>query len=79
MTPLHTLPSSVDLREYRLHAAAWQTKVDRIRRGTRFVVPRFSLSGDDWLLSGHHAWRSVVTQEYLDSDHWLYDVGKCET
>ena len=71
---LHTPPSSVDLREDRLHAATWQKKVDKIRRGTRYVVPRFSL-GDDWLLSRHGAWRSVVTQEYLDSDHWLHDVG----
>ena len=72
---LHTTPSSIDLRGDRLLACAWQSKVDRRRRGSRFIVPRVSLSEEDWLESGFDAWRSAVSKEYLESEHWLYNVA----
>ena len=40
---LHTTPSSIELRGDGFLACVCQSKVDRRRRGSRFIVPRFGL------------------------------------
>ena len=72
---LHTCPSTVCLRDERLHLTAWQTKVDRVRRGTRYAVTKASLGQEDWVTTGYGCWFTVVTDDYRAGDHWLYDVG----
>ena len=72
---LHTCPSTVYLRDEGLHLTAWQTKVDRVRRGTRYAVPKASLGQEDWVTTGYGCWFTVGTDDYRAGDHWLYDVG----
>ena len=72
---LHTCPSTVCLRDEGLHLTAWQTKVDRVCRGTRYAVPKASLGQEDWVTTGYGCWFTVGTDDYQAGDHWLYDVG----
>eukprot|EP00438_Fugacium_kawagutii_P023814 Skav204935 [mRNA] locus=scaffold2514:68997:87350:+ [translate_table: standard] len=53
-----------------LLGVVWQTKVDRRRRGTRFAVPRCSLSGSDWVLLGWKAFQPFRS----DRDFLLWDL-----
>ena len=55
---LHVDPASIELRLEALVLTAWQTKVDRGRRGTRLAVPNVSVSRQPWLESG---WRIYQT------------------
>ena len=71
---LHVAPSSVVLREKGLELRAWQTKVERKRRGT-YVVCRASLSGEDWPVAGHLVWTKAVPAEYMASDFSLCEMG----
>ena len=50
---LHTVPSSLRMRAGGLEAVAWQTKCERKRRGTRFIIADVSLSGCAWLAEGY--------------------------
>ena len=49
---MHVRPDELVLNEEGLFGVAWQTKVERKRRGTKFVVPHVSFSGSDWLRPG---------------------------
>ena len=57
-----------------MFGVAWQTKVERKRRGTKFVVPHVGFSGVDWLREG---W-GFLQQEDLDRDFWMRDLNTRE-
>ena len=48
----HVSPSSLTLERDALYGLIWQTKVERKRKGTRFAVPKCSVSGADWFSIG---------------------------
>eukprot|EP00438_Fugacium_kawagutii_P008824 Skav230881 [mRNA] locus=scaffold2175:162834:164081:- [translate_table: standard] len=67
---VHVVPTSLQLTDDGLFGVVWQTKVDRRRRGTRFAVPRCSLSGSDWVLLGWKAFQPFRS----DRDFFLWDL-----
>ena len=54
-----------------LFGVAWQTKVERKRRGTRFAVPAVGFRKQDWLLSW---WKLFSDQKLQDRDFWFAEV-----
>ena len=50
---LHVSPKSLYLGPEGLEGVAWQTKVERRRRGTKFAICRAGFSGQDWVSKGH--------------------------
>ena len=66
---LHTCPSTVCLRDEGLHLTAWQTKVDRVRCGTTYAVPKTNSGQEDWVTTRHECWIKVGTDEHRASDH----------
>ena len=71
---LHVRPNELSMNEEGLFGVAWQTKVERKRRGTKFVVPHVSFSGLDWLREG---W-SLMQQQDLNRDYWMADLNARE-
>lgn len=53
---------------------AWQTKVERKRRGTKFVVPHVGFSGVDWLREG---WGFLQNGD-LNRHFWMRNLNTCE-
>ena len=49
---IHVSPKELSFTDDGLFGVSWQTKVERNRRGTKFVVPIVSLSGVEWLAIG---------------------------
>ena len=49
------------------------TKVERARRGTRTIVCRASLSGEDWLSQGWDLWRQLCPPSYFQTDFFLFE------
>ena len=70
---LHTSPRDITMREEGLQVWSWQTKVERARRGTRTIVCRASLSGEDWLSQGWDLWRQLCPPSYFQSDFFLFE------
>ena len=66
----HVAPTSLVLTEDALLGLIWQTKVERKRRGTRFAVPRCSLSGIAWLDEGWKIFQVFKT----DRDFFIWDL-----
>ena len=71
---VHVRPSELQLNDEGLFGVAWQTKVERRRRGTKFVVPHVAFSGCDWLRTG---W-SMFALEDLDRDFWMRELNARE-
>ena len=68
----HVSPDSLELKDEGLYGLAWQTKVDRRRRGTKFVVTNASFSGLPWL----EEWWKVFNNICPGSrDFWMLEVG----
>ena len=67
---IHVSPSSLQLDDQAMLGVIWQTKVERKRRGTRFAVPRCSISGVDWLPMG---W-ALFEQYRSDRDYFIWDL-----
>lgn len=67
---LHVSPTSLKLTEDALYGVVWQTKVERKRRGTRFAVPRCSVSGTDWIQRGWDNFQVYLT----DRDFFIWDL-----
>ena len=61
---LHVKMSSLEWKDGVLFGSAWQTKVERKRRGTKFAVPAVSLSDKKWLEAGFDLFKSLVTFDY---------------
>ena len=68
---VHVKPSELILTDEGLFGVAWQTKVERKRRGTKFVVPHVGFADSGWLLAG---W-SIFQLESLDRDYWMRDLN----
>ena len=71
---IHVKPNELQLNEEGLFGVAWQTKVERRRRGTKFVVPHVAFSACDWLRTG---W-SLFVLEDLDRDYWVRELNTRE-
>ena len=73
---MHVRPDELVLNEEGLFGVAWQTKVERKRRGTKFVVPHVSFSGSDWLRPG---WQLLQNEHFgLARDFWMRDLNSRE-
>ena len=70
----HVAPHSLELNDDALLGMVWQTKVDRKRRGTRFAVPKCSLSGASWLEIGWHRFKEFSS----DRDFFMWDLKSAE-
>ena len=68
---VHVKPSELILTDEGLFGVAWQTKVERKRRGTKFVVPHVGFADSGWLLAG---W-SIFQLESFDRDYWMRDLN----
>ena len=66
----HVAPSSLSLQNDALYGMIWQTKVERKRRGTRFAVPKCSVSGVDWFQIGWAAFQPFRD----DRDFFIWDL-----
>eukprot|EP00435_Cladocopium_sp_Y103_P013124 s2086_g3.t1 len=68
---MHVKPSELIMQDEGLFGVAWQTKVERKRRGTKFVVPRVGFKDANWPDVG---W-DLLQAEDLDRDYWMRDLN----
>ena len=68
---IHVKPHELILTDEGLFGVAWQTKVERKRRGTKFVVLHVGFADSGWLLAG---W-SIFQLESFDRDYWMRDLN----
>ena len=68
---MHVKPDELKLEEEGLFGVAWQTKVERRRRGTKFVIPKVGFSDARWLETG---WM-LFQMDDLDRDFWMCDLN----
>ena len=69
---LHVAPNTLEMRNFGLAMKAWQTKVERLRRGTRIVVGDVSISDTPWLSAGFELWTSYCPPAYMIGDFFLF-------
>ena len=72
---IHVKPKELVLQDEGLFGIAWQTKVDRKRKGTKFAVPRVGFSSAVWLQEG---W-NLLQKEDLDRDFWVEELNSRES
>ena len=65
---LHVCPAELQFRDGNLRGRVWQTKVDRKRKGTVFVVPNVSLTSTPWLVQWYNFSVELLSEE---ADFWL--------
>ena len=73
---VHVKPNALEFRDGTLYGVCWQTKVDRTRRGSKFVVPPIGFSQP---APGQESWLSTfVTLSARElpaaRDFWMYEV-----
>ena len=68
---IHVKPSELIMKDEGLFGVAWQTKVDRRRTGTRFVVPAVGFRHEKWLEIGWELFQSGIT----DRDYWVHELN----
>ena len=66
----HVAPTSLTLKDEALYGLIWQTKVERRRKGTRFAIPKCSVSGADWFEAGWEAFQPFID----DRDFFIWDL-----
>ena len=49
---MHVKPSELTMKDEGLFGVAWQTKVERRRRGAKFIVPKVGFIDANWLKVG---------------------------
>ena len=69
---IHVRPGELHMGEEGLYGVAWQTKVDRKRVGTRFVVPMIGFRESAWLEVG---WELFLATQSLDRDFWIPELN----
>ena len=69
---VHVKPADLTLKDEGLFGVAWQTKVDRKRRGTRFVIPAVGFRCQDWLEVGWELFQEVLPGE---RDYWIPELN----
>eukprot|EP00435_Cladocopium_sp_Y103_P037194 s1930_g9.t2 len=67
----HVKPAELVMQEEGLFGVAWQTKVERRRRGTKFVVPKVGFRDSGWLEEGF----TLLLLEDPDRDFWIRDLN----
>lgn len=68
---VHVNPADLKMKDEGLFGVAWQTKVDRKRVGTRFVVPKVGFSQSGWLEVG---WDLLSSIDF-DRDFWVPELN----
>ena len=68
---IHVSPNDLVMKDEGLFGVAWQTKVDRKRVGTRFVVPKVGFANPAWLEVGWSLFPSVG----FDRDYWIPELN----
>lgn len=68
---IHVKPSELVMRDEGLFGIAWQTKTERRRAGTKFVVPKVGFKYQEWL---QHGW-DLFCQEEHDRDYWIRELN----
>lgn len=63
---IHVDPSELHMKDEGLFGVSWQTKVERKRVGTRFVVPRVGFGSADWFDRG---WELFCLTDFRDRDY----------
>ena len=71
---IHVRPCELVMQEEGLFGVAWQTKVDRKRVGTKFVVPAVGFRSKEWL---HTGW-CILEKTDLDRDYWIPELNTRE-
>ena len=71
---MHVKPKELVWDDQGLFGIAWQTKVERKRRGTKFVVPKVGFKDANWLESG---WE-LLCEGDLDRDYWMQELNTAE-
>ena len=69
---VHVKPADLIMKDEGLFGIAWQTKVDRKRRGTRFAVPAVGFRCQDWLEMGWDLFQEVLPG---DRDFWIPELN----
>lgn len=64
---IHVKPSELVMKDEGLFGVAWQTKTERKRAGTKFVVPKVGFKYQEWLQQG---W-DLFVQQSQDRDYWI--------
>lgn len=68
---VHVKPSELIMKDEGLFGVAWQTKVERKRAGTRFMVPKVGFRRNDWLQQGWELFQGTD----LDRDYWMHELN----
>lgn len=69
---IHVCPKDLKMLEEGLFGIAWQTKVDRKRAGTRFMVPKVGFADSTWLEVG---WELFTEEGTPDRDFWIPELN----
>lgn len=69
---VHVKPADLQMKDEGLFGVAWQTKVDRRRRGTRFAVPAVGFRKQDWLEVGWNLFQVILPGE---RDYWIPELN----
>lgn len=68
---VHVAPRDLVFNDEGLFGVAWQTKVERKRRGTKFAVPLVGFSGVEWVKEG---W-DLLNADSIERDFWVHDLN----
>ena len=60
---LHIAPSSIVIKPEGLILRSWQTKTERKRRGTKYVIGRIPFTQDDCVLRGYNIFMNSTPLE----------------
>ena len=71
---LHIRPDSLQMGACALRGKAWQTKVERKRRGTCFAICDVAVSAPGWLQKGLARYREMLPKGLEEIDFWLCDI-----
>ena len=69
---IHVRPHELRMQDEGLFGVAWQTKVDRKRAGTRFVVPAVGFKVQNWLQVGRELF---LDQDFPERDFWVQELN----
>ena len=73
---IHVKPLELEMRpDVGLLGVAWQTKVERKRRGTKFIVPNVGFTDGQWLWVG---WELFNITSVPERDFWVPDLNTVE-
>ena len=71
---IHVRPAELQMKEEGLFGVAWQTKVERRRSGTRFIVPNVGFKQSQWLQTGWELFNELDN----DRDYWVHELNTKE-